>query len=83
MYICTVTIKLIIMTQIQDMTDNQLFEAMVNRFANQYPNAQLSIKWDFERNIVYAYGRQQFCPDGYNLLYNLQRLTKVLDGELR
>lgn len=70
------------MAHIEDMTDNQVFEAMVNRFADIYPHANLSIKWDFDRNVVYAYGRQQFCIDGYNLLFNMQRLTKVLDPEL-
>lgn len=62
---------------------NPLLLQVIDDFSNQYPDAQLSIKWDFDRNIVYAYGHQQFCPDGYNLLYNLSRLTKVLANELR
>ena len=62
---------------------NPLLLQVIDDFSNQYPDAQLSVKWDFDRNIVYAYGRQQFCPDGYNLLYNLSRLTKILADELQ
>lgn len=61
---------------------NPLFEQVVNDLANQYPNADLNVQWDFDRYIVYAYGQQQFCPDGFNLLYNLKRLTDVLKNEL-
>ena len=62
---------------------NPLFKQVVNYLANQYPNADLNIQWDFDRHMVYAYGQQQFCPDGFNLLYNLKCLTNVLKNELR
>lgn len=64
-------------------SDNEVFEALVSRFAKQYPRANLSVEWKFDRNIVCAYGRECFCPDGYNLLYNIKRLANVLESELR
>lgn len=65
------------------MTTTQLFYQILNTLAEQYPNAELSVRWDYDRNVVYAYGKEQFCPDGFNFLYNLQRLTNILKDELR
>lgn len=65
------------------MTDTELFNEIVNRFAEQYPNAQIALKRYYDRNLVYAHGQAQFCIDGFNLLYNIQRLTNVLRDELQ
>lgn len=62
---------------------NPTFEQVINDLTSQYPSADLRVEWDYDRHIVYAYGKQQFCPDGFNLLYNLKRLVETLKEELR
>lgn len=62
---------------------NPLLLQVIDDLSNQYPGADLHIRNVYGNNIVCAYGQDQFCVDGYNLLYNLKRLTNVLVGELR
>lgn len=64
------------------MTDRELFENVVKEIAKRYPKAQVELRFDFDRYILYAYGEPQFCPDGFNALYNIKRLTDVLENEL-
>ena len=64
------------------MTDRELFENVVKEIAKRYPKAQVKLQFDFDRTILYAYGKQQFCPDGFNVLYNIKRLADVLENEL-
>ena len=62
---------------------NPLLLQVIDDFSNQYQEANLHIRYSYGNHIVCAYGQDQFCVDGYNLLYNLKRLTDVLADELR
>lgn len=63
----------------RDKTDSQLFNEVFNNFASRYKGLGMS------GTIVTYKGEEMFNIDGYNLLYNLLRLTKMLEdaGELR
>lgn len=54
------------------MTDKELFNVVFSNFANKYPN--LSMK----NGLVCYNGVVEFNTNGYNLAYNLHRLTNVL-----
>ena len=59
------------------MNDREIFEAVFNRFAEQYKGLRMS------GTLVYYNNECMFNIDGYNLLYNLTRLTGLLKNELR
>ena len=61
------------------MNDKELFAEVFNRLAEQYPGLYMS------GTLVCFNGKCRFNTDGYNLCYNLLRLTRVIDeaGELR
>ena len=61
------------------MNDRELFNAVFDNFAAKHHGLRMSC------TLVYYRGECIFNTDGYNLEYNLLRLTKLLDdeGELR
>ena len=61
------------------MNDRELFNAVFDNFAAKHHGLRMSV------TLVYYRGECIFNTDGYNLEYNLLRLTKLLDdeGELR
>lgn len=61
------------------MADKELFNEVFNNFSNTYKGLKMV------GTLVYYKGECMFNIDGYNLCYNLLRLTKMLDdaGELR
>jgi len=61
---------------------NVTFEDVVGTLAEQYPKRQIKIVKSFGDNIVYIDGEPKFNATGYNFLYNVMRLTKMLEDEL-
>ena len=61
------------------MNDKELFAEVFNRLAEQYPGLSM------DGTLVCYNGVCRFNIDGFNLCYNLLRLTRVIDeaGELR
>lgn len=59
-------------------TDLTIFMKVFNRFQQQYPRRDLRLNG----TIVEIDGQQKFNIDGFNLLYNLKRLTEILTDEL-
>lgn len=59
-------------------TDSTIFVKVFKRFQEQYPNRNLRLNG----TIVEIDGQQKFNTDGFNLLYNLKRLTEILSDEL-
>ena len=61
------------------MSDKELFIAVFNRLAEQYPGLYLS------GPLVCYNGKARFNIEGYNLCYNLLRLTRLIEetGEMR
>ena len=61
------------------MTDKELFNAVFDNFRAQYKGLSKV------GTLIYYKGECMFNTDGYNLCYNLLRLTRVLEegGELR
>ena len=59
--------------------DKQLFIEVFKNFQENYYGLEM------RGTLVYYKGEAQFNTDGYNLCYNLLRLTKMLEeaGELR
>ena len=63
----------------KNMNDKELFMEVFNRLQQSYRNLSIS------GTIVYWKNEARFNIDGYNLCYNLLRLTQMIDdeGELR
>ena len=61
------------------MEDKQLFMEVFNRLQESYKNLSMS------GSLVCWKGEVRFNIDGFNLCYNLLRLTQMIDdeGELR
>ena len=57
------------------MNDRELFNAVFDNFAAKHHGLRMS------STLVYYRGECIFNTDGYNLEYNLLRLTKLLDDE--
>lgn len=60
-----------------------MFQQVLSYFQGVYPNAHLEIRSQFGHNILCAYEQEQFCIDGYNDLYCITELCRVLKGELK
>ena len=56
------------------MTDRELFNEVFNNLSARYKRLSMS------GTIVCYDGRQMFNTDGYNLGYNLYRLTNLLNN---
>lgn len=66
----------------QGMTDNEIIACVISRFQEQYPNQNIECVHSTYGDIIRINGEDKFNLTGYNLLYNLYRLTKCLEGEL-
>ena len=66
----------------QGMTDNEIIACVISRFQEQYPNQHIECVKTIYGDIIRINGEDKFNLTGYNLLYNLYRLTKYLEGEL-
>lgn len=69
----------------ESMTDKELFEEVFNRFVERY---NVIVERPYNNNYVVlklrsGYVIGEFNYDGYNLLYNLDRLCKVFEYEMR
>jgi hypothetical protein len=66
-----------------DNKERQVFDAVIEKFKEQYPHRDIEIETNaYHDAIVMIDHRPQFNITGYNLLFNLQRLCNCLDGEL-
>ena len=67
-----------------DNSERQVFDSVIEKFQAQYPNRNIEVVNDTYPGdeIVKIDHRTMFNITGYNLLYNLQRLCKCLEGEL-
>lgn len=61
-----------------DLTAREIFEINLEFFQNAYPKRNIQLV----DTLVYVDGECKFNIEGYNLLYNMQRLVKCLEGEL-
>lgn len=68
------------MTPLEEKNARQkdLFEAVFEELKKEYPHRNLELVG----GMVYIDGEPAFNTTGYSLLYNLQRLTIKLQGEL-
>ena len=67
------------------MTDYELFNAVLDRLSEFHRLTIVRPYGDQVIEIKNHYGRSlgMMNPDGYNLLYNLTRVCKMLEDELR
>lgn len=65
------------------LTDREIFQITIEFMARTYPNRHIELKHTSYGDIVMIDGEQKFNTQGYSLLYNLQRLCKCLEEELR
>lgn len=63
----------------KELTAREIFMETINFFQGQYPRRNIRLVG----SIVSVDGKQLFNIEGYNLLYNLTRLTEALKDELR
>lgn len=65
------------------LTEREIFQINLEFMANAYPDRNIELKHTSYGDIVMIDGEQKFNTQGYSLLYNLQRLCKCLEEELR
>ena len=65
------------------LTEREIFQINLEFMANAYPNRHIELKHTSYGDIVMIDDEQKFNTKGYSLLYNLQRLCKCLEEELR
>lgn len=65
------------------LTDREIFQITIEFMARTYPDRNIEIRHTSYGDIVVIDGEPQFNAKGYSLLYNLQRLCKCLEEELR
>lgn len=62
----------------KDLTAREIFEINLEFFQSTYPKRNIQLV----DTLVYVDGECKFNIEGYNLLYNMQRLVNCLEGEL-
>lgn len=67
----------------KELTEREIFQINLEFMANAYPDRNIELKHTSYGDIVMIDGEQKFNIQGYSLLYNLQRLCKCLEEELR
>ena len=67
----------------KELTESQIFQINLEFMARTYPDRNIEIRHTSYGDIVVIDGEQKFNVKGYSLLYNLQRLCKCLEEELR
>jgi hypothetical protein len=65
-------------TDSSELTAREIFRINLEFFQGAYPKRNIRM----EGSLVYIDGGCKFNIEGYNLLYNLQRLVKCLEDEL-
>lgn len=67
------------------LTDREIFQITIEFMANAYPNRHIRLEHASNGygDLVVIDGEPQFNAKGYSLLYNLKRLCKCLEEELR
>ena len=65
------------------LTEREIFQINLEFMANAYPDRNIELKHTSYGDIVMIDGEQKFNTQGYSLLYNLLRLCKCLEEELR
>lgn len=65
------------------LTEREIFLINLEFMARTYPDRNIEIRRTSYGDIVVIDGEQKFNVKGYSLLYNLQRLCKCLEEELR
>lgn len=65
------------------LTEREIFLINLEFMANAYPDRNIKLEHASYGDIVVIDGEQKFNVKGYSLLYNLQRLCKCLEEELR
>lgn len=65
-------------TDSSELTAREIFRINLEFFQGAYPKRNIRM----EGSLVYIDGECKFNIEGYNLLYNMQRLTKCLEDEL-
>lgn len=65
-------------TNSENLTAREIFRINLVFFQGAYPKRNIELNG----SLVYIDGECKFNIEGYNLLYNLQRLTKCLQDEL-
>ena len=63
----------------KDLTAREIFEINLEFFQSAYPKRNIQLV----DTLVYVDGECKFNIEGYNLLYNMQRLIECLEGELQ
>ena len=67
----------------KELTEREIFQINLEFMANAYPDRNIEIRHTSYGDIVVIDGEQKFNAKGYSLRYNLQRLCKCLEEELR
>ena len=67
----------------KELTESQIFQINLEFMARTYPDRNIKLEHAPYGDIVMIDGEQKFNTQGYSLLYNLQRLCKCLEEELR
>ena len=67
----------------KELTEREIFQINLEFMANAYSDRNIELKHTSYGDIVMIDGEQKFNTQGYSLLYNLQRLCKCLEEELR
>lgn len=60
------------------MEEKEIFMTVLEHFRGKYPHRNIGMV----KNCVAIDNELKFNTEGYNLLYNLQRLVKALEDEL-
>lgn len=60
-----------------------IFESTMDYFKAKYPDRRIQYEFMYGDKMISIDGEIQFNLEGYNLLYNLTRLCKCLEDELR
>jgi len=60
-----------------------IFEHVMDYFKAKYPYRRIQYEFMYGDRMISIDGEIQFNLEGYNLLYNLTRLCKCLEDELR
>ena len=67
----------------KELTEREIFQINLEFMARTYPDRNIKLEHTSYGDIVVIDGEQKFNAKGYSLLYNLQRLCKCLEEELR
>lgn len=63
------------------MTDNEIMACVISRFQEQYPKHNIECVQQPYGDIIRINGEDKFNITGYNLPYNLYRLTQCFEEE--